>query len=211
MKIGGNKGGGGKDFPKADPGKYVAVAAAFYDIGVQEITNTKTGETVLRERVALVWELDAQQPDGGPFTLVDDLPVSLFKSSKMREAAVALLDRPVDQDEELDTEGMLGKCALLTVCHSAKGNPYIDQRVALQDQSRALKVQGSYGPGDEIHGLVAWHMRKAEAGTVPPGQGVLPVKGAKPAQPAPQAQPQPQDTGGPIGQPEDGAQDDIPF
>ncbi|RLB40891.1 MAG: hypothetical protein DRH30_07890 [Deltaproteobacteria bacterium] len=201
MKIGGNR-GGGKSFPKADAGKYVAVCAGMYDIGIQ-MMSFPGQEDKPSERAAIVWELEAQQPDGGPFTLVDDLPLSLWKSSKMRQAAVALLDREVEEDEELDPDELIGKSCLITVTLSKKGNPVIALRAALQDASRGLKIQGKYGPEDEIHGLVAWHMRKAEEGTVPEGQGIMPTRKKREVSTAPQ----PGTTNGA----DDDDGDDIPF
>ena len=168
-KIGGSRGSANGNFPKPDAGQHVAVCAAIYDIGVHY--NERFDKS--SQRMAIVWELETQEPDGGPFTLVDVVPVSLFKSSKMREAATALLARVVDEEEELDTDDLINKSAMLTVALSAKGSPYIDRRDALQDPSRGLSVQNSYGPTDQIHGLVAWYMRQAEADTVPAGQGVM--------------------------------------
>lgn len=166
-KIGG--GGGGLNIPKADAGRYVAVCCQVYDIGVQE--REYQGNKSKSERRAIVWELDSQDPDGNPFTMVDNVPMSLWRNSAMREAASALLDRAVGEDEEFDSDDLLGKCAVLTIGKSEKGNPYIDRRDALQDQSRAIGIQGKYGPSDVLHPLVQWLMEQAEDGTVPAGQG----------------------------------------
>lgn len=179
MKIGGKGQGGSGDFPKPDPGKYVATLAHIYDIGVQTIQYPGQDATK-SQRLALIWELNVDAPNGQPFVVVDEVPVSLYKSSKMREACVALLDRPVDEDEEFDSAELIGRCAVLYVVHKGKDGSFvgIDSRAALQDASKAFSPRGSYGPSDTIHNLVAWKMRQAEPGTVPEGQGVMPVKGS---------------------------------
>jgi hypothetical protein len=211
-KIGG-KGSGG-NYPKPDAGKYVAVCAAVYDVGVQE--RTYQGNVSKSQRLAIVWELDAQDPEGNPFTLVDNVPVSLWRNSAMREAASALLDRAVGEDEELDSDELVGKCAMLTVGMSDKGNPYIDRRDGLQDASKAFGITGKYGPQDTLHGLVQWLMNQADEGTVPAGQGIARTReeredDRKGQGRLPEREPAPTpDDGGPVGQPEDGA-DDIPF
>jgi len=168
VRLGGKRGSGG-DYESPPPGQFVAVCAHVYDIGVQH--NETFGRST--ERCAIVWELSAQDSKGAPFQMIDSLPMSLFKSSKLREAAVALLRRAVDDDDEFDSDELIGKSAMLTIAHSSSGKAFVERRDALQDPGRAIAVRGRYGPGQEIPGLVAWFMRKAEQGTVPQGQGVM--------------------------------------
>ena len=172
MKLGGDQGGGGKSFPKAPPGLVVAVCAAIYDIGVQ--TKEWQGETKQSRQVAIVWELDKQDPEGRPFTMVDAMANSTHKKARLYSIITALTGTALEEFEELDTEMVIGKSAMLLIAESDKGNPYIERRDPLQDPGRAIDIRGSYGPDDEIHGLVAWHMKRAEDGTVMEGQGIMP-------------------------------------
>lgn len=197
VMIGGNR-GGGANFAKPDAGQCVGVLAAVYDIGVQ--TLSFAGEEKKSQRVALIWELEQQDPDGGPMVMVDSCPVSLFKTSKLREACAALLCRAIDEKEELNTDDLAGKSVMLTLIEKSNG-VFIDRRDALQDQSRGLTVQGSYTPNDELHPLVAWHMRQADEGTVPKGQGIAPApRAAQPKNGKPKTQPQEKPHDAPAGE-----------
>ena len=167
VTIGGNA---GKDFPKPDAGQHIAVCCAVFDVGVQHSERFDKST----RKLAIVWELEAQTENGEPHVMIDVVPTSLFRTSKMREAASALLGRTLSEDEKFDSSEMVGKSAMLTVAEGDKGGVYLERRDALQDTSKGIDVTGSYGPDDEIHGLVVWHMTKAEARTVPPGQGVVP-------------------------------------
>jgi len=168
MRIGGNT-GGGKTFAKPQPGQHVAVCAAVYDIGVQ--TREWQGEEKIGQEVAVIWELAEQDPEGGPFTMVDSVKNSMHKKSKLFAIVKALADGKVLEHQELDTEDIVGKCAVLTLEESDKGSVYVDSRSRLQPGVKGIEVQGGYGPDDELHGLVAWHMGRAKKGTVPTGQG----------------------------------------
>jgi len=172
MKIGGNSGGG--DFEQPPVGQHVAVLAAIYDIGVQ-ITEWQ-GEEKRQSKVAFVYELEAQQQDGFPFTLVDTITQSTHKKANLPDVLAAITKTPRGEfvDGEVDTDELIGKCVMLMVAHGRKGSAYIDRVDALQ-MDKQLDVQGAYGPSDTIHPLVAWHMSRAIDGTVPAGQGDMPA------------------------------------
>jgi len=207
MKIGGNSGGG--DFEQPPEGQHAAVLAHVYDVGVQ--INEWQGEEKRNQQCAFVWELEATQKDGTPFTLVDTKTSSTHKKANLPDILAAITKQPrgsfVDQEVDIDT--LVGKCAMLHVAHGRKGSAYIDRVDALQVEKN-LDVQGEYGDGTEIHPLVAWHMNRAVSGTVGAGQGTMPAPKGE-TQNDRKASTRP--AGAPAATPDVGAvdTDDIPF
>ena len=174
VKVGGSSGGGDRNYAKASSGMHIAVLAYVYDVGVQTIE--WQGESKLKPQLALVWELDEQDENGAPLTMVDKVTSSMAPNARLRQIASALLRAPVEEWAEAETDDWLGKSVVLTIAENKNGNPYIERRDPLQPGVDGITVQGSYGPDKPVHGLVAWHMRKAEEGTVPEGQGIRPSR-----------------------------------
>lgn len=138
-------GGGGGDFERPEPGMTLGVLAKYYDLGIQ--STTWGGETKQRHKVCFVWELAARDSKGVQFQQYDTLTVSLFGESHMKRRIAALMGRPLEEAEEetgVDLDDLLGKCAMLFLAKSEKGNIFIKDANILQNPNQKLAIEGDY-------------------------------------------------------------------
>jgi hypothetical protein len=164
FRSGQHRSGGGTEFPQAPVGSHVAVCSAYYPAGVHEVE--WIGEVKDSPKVCLVYEIEAQDPNGNRFQLVECLTDSMFKSAQLKQRAAALLGRAITKEEEedgIDLDMLLNRACMVYVAESDRGRSYVESVERLQDQSKAFAPVCSY---EEMPGLVKFWMKKAKPNTI---------------------------------------------
>lgn len=115
----------GKAFTPAPAGVHQGVCCDVVDHGMVE--STYNGETSIKHKVRLVWQIAELNDEGKPFLLHKRYTASLHEKASLRKELESWRGRPFT-DQELsafDLDNVLSVNALLNVVHATKdGNTY---------------------------------------------------------------------------------------
>lgn len=116
----------GGDFERPPEGVYNAVCTKIIDLGLQE--STYNGNTSLKRKVFIEWELDEADSQGNPFLVASRYTLSLSQNAQLRKVLQAWRGRAFTKDElaGFDLEKVLGAPCQIQIVHneSSNGNVY---------------------------------------------------------------------------------------
>ena len=118
-----------KIYEKPEEGQYVAVLADVVDLGMQE---TQHG---MKDRLALVWVLDALNSEGYNFQVRQTFTKSLHENAMLTKA-IKQITGSIPNVNEFDTEPLIGTTRLLHIEHNANAKGDVFANVALIQRTK---------------------------------------------------------------------------
>jgi len=117
----------GGDFELPPEGVHNAVCTKIIDLGMQE--STYNGNTSLKRKVLIEWELDGvERKDGEPFLVASRYTLSLGKNAQLRKVLQGWRGKAFTKEElaGFDLEKVLGAPCQVQIVHNeaANGNTY---------------------------------------------------------------------------------------
>lgn len=108
------------EFEMAPADNHVATCYMVCDLGLHE--QEWQGNTTLKRRVRLAWELGEVMRDGRPFSVSKEYTLSLNEKATLRHDLEAWRGRAFTEDElaGFDLQNILGKTCLVNVVHQSK-------------------------------------------------------------------------------------------
>ncbi len=118
-----------KVYEKPDEGQYLAVLADVADLGMQE---TGFG---MKDRLALIWVLDAQNSEGYNFQVRQTFTKSLHENAMLTKA-IKQITGVQPNVSEFDTEPLIGTTRILHIEHNANAKGDVFANVALIQRTK---------------------------------------------------------------------------
>ena len=118
-----------KIYEKPEEGQYVAVLADVVDLGMQE---TQHG---MKDRLALVWVLDALNSEGYNFQVRQTFTKSLHENAMLTKA-IKQITGSIPNVNEFDTEPLIGTTRILHIEHNANAKGDVFANVALIQRTK---------------------------------------------------------------------------
>jgi hypothetical protein len=108
------------NFLPAPAGTHTAVCVDVTDLGL--ITTTFQGKTRQQHKVAIVWQIDENLPDGKPYQVRRRYTCSLHEKATLRRDLESWRGRPFNDQElqSFDLETLLSVGCLLNVIHESR-------------------------------------------------------------------------------------------
>jgi hypothetical protein len=118
-----------KVYEKPEEGSYLAVLADVVDLGMQE---TNYG---MKDRLALVWVLDALNSDGYNFQLRQKFTKSLHENAQLTKT-LKQITGAVPNEATFDTEPLIGLTRIVHVTHNANAKGEVFANIELIQRTK---------------------------------------------------------------------------
>jgi hypothetical protein len=134
------------DFTPAPAGTHATVCVDVIDLGVRDVTYQ--GKTQRKHQIVIVWKIDGNLDDGGPFFVRRRYTCSLHEKATLRGDLESWRGRPFT-DQELkafDLENLLSVPCLINVIHETRnGSVYANVASVMQlPKGMTAPVPGDY-------------------------------------------------------------------
>jgi hypothetical protein len=119
MEVGGGSGGG--EYVLCPPGNYPGVIVGIFDLGHQTIKTKDKGEQEIR-KLALVYELAKQRPDGKPFILAETYTWSMRDNSYFYALAAGVTGKQFKTGDTFSPLYLLDGPVMVNVTNTSNGD-----------------------------------------------------------------------------------------
>jgi hypothetical protein len=128
----------GSGFEHPEPGTYGARCCGLIDLGTQ--TDEYQGETNVRRKVVITWEIELFMTDGRPYTVSSFYTASLGKKANLRKDLESWRGVAFTEEElkGFELKKLLGATCMLSVIESATGKTKVN---AVMKLPKGMKVQ----------------------------------------------------------------------